>query len=113
MDSTTRGKGRPKDGRGLQVSRRLLGGRTVAKRQPGDKLVIDKVEEIARKRGITMAEVALAWSIASPWVTAPIIGIKTTERLDELLRALDLKLTDEELESINEQYSPVKVRAHV
>lgn len=81
--------------------------------KPGDKLVIDKIEEIAKKRNIPMAQVALAWSLASPWVTAPIVGIKSTERLDELLEALELKLTEDEIESINSQYSPVKVRAHV
>jgi len=60
-----------------------------------------------------MAEIALAWSLASPWVTAPIIGIKSTERLDELLRALDLKLSEEEISEIGGLYSPVNVRAHV
>ncbi len=59
-----------------------------------------------------MAEIALAWSIQCPWVTAPIVGIKSNERLDELLKALETKLTDEEVESINELYEPVKVRGH-
>lgn len=97
MKATVRAAGLPKDGRGDQ---------------PGDKRVVDKVEEIATKRNVPMAEIALAWSLQSPWVTAPIVGIKSTERLDELLKALETKLTAEEIESINEQYEPVKVRGH-
>jgi aryl-alcohol dehydrogenase-like predicted oxidoreductase len=97
MDSTTRGKGRNPDGRG---------------EQPADKLIIDTVESIAKKRGVSMAEVALAWSLGSQWVTAPIVGIRSTERLDELLKALELKLTDEERESIEKHYRPLSVRGH-
>jgi aryl-alcohol dehydrogenase-like predicted oxidoreductase len=59
-----------------------------------------------------MAEVALAWSLASPWVTAPIIGIRSNERLDELLRGLELELTKGEVEAINGCYAPVEIRGH-
>lgn len=97
MDSTTRGAGRNKDGRG---------------EQPGDKIIIDTVEAIAKERGVSMAEVALAWSLGSEWVTAPIVGVRSTDRLDELLKALDLKLTDEERERIDKPYSPLAIRGH-
>jgi len=76
-------------------------------------LIIEKVDEIAKKRNVPMAEIALAWSLQCKWVTAPIVGIKSTERLDELLKALETKLTDEEIEAISEPYMPVKVRGHV
>jgi aryl-alcohol dehydrogenase-like predicted oxidoreductase len=59
-----------------------------------------------------MAQVALAWSMQSPWVTAPIIGVRSNERLDELLEGLQLTLTEEELKGINEPYEPIKVRGH-
>ena len=59
-----------------------------------------------------MAEVAVAWSIQCKWVTAPIVGIKSTERLDELIKGLETKLTDQEIQEINELYLPVKVRGH-
>ena len=98
MDSTTRGAGRVKDGRG---------------EFPSDKKIIDTVESIAKKRGVSMAEVAIAWSLASEWVTAPIVGIRSTERLDELLKGLELKLTEEERKSIEESYEPLKIRGHV
>lgn len=98
MDSTTRGAGRVKDGRG---------------EFPSDKKIIDTVESIAKKRGVSMAEIAVAWSLGSQWVTAPIVGIRSTERLDELLKGLELKLTEEERKSIEESYEPLKVRGHV
>ena len=59
-----------------------------------------------------MAEIALAWSLSSEWVTAPIIGIKSTERLDELLKGLELELSREEIDEIDKLYSPVGVRGH-
>jgi aryl-alcohol dehydrogenase-like predicted oxidoreductase len=58
-----------------------------------------------------MAAIALAWSLQSEWVTAPIVGVKSIERLDELIAALELKLTEEEVKSIEDGYSPIKPRA--
>lgn len=60
-----------------------------------------------------MAEVALAWSLQSQWVTAPIVGVRSTERLDELLRALELELSGDDVKALEEGYVPVKVRGHV
>ena len=60
-----------------------------------------------------MAEVALAWSLQCKWVTAPIVGIRSTERLDELLKAMEIKLTDDEVNKLEEGYQPVDVRGHV
>jgi aryl-alcohol dehydrogenase-like predicted oxidoreductase len=80
--------------------------------RPADKIIIDKIEEISKARKVPMAQVALAWSLQSPWVTAPIIGVRSNERLDELLEGLDLTLTEEELEGINSPYMPLKIRGH-
>ncbi|CAD6574303.1 MAG: hypothetical protein TREMPRED_001077, partial [Tremellales sp. Tagirdzhanova-0007] len=79
---------------------------------PGDKAINLKVEEIAKKRGVSMAEVAIAWSIGSPWVTAPIVGIRSSERLDELVKGIELKLTHEERKEIDDAYEPIAVRGH-
>jgi aryl-alcohol dehydrogenase-like predicted oxidoreductase len=76
-------------------------------------VVIDTIEQIATSRKVTMAEVALAWSLQCKWVTAPIVGIRSTERLDELLKAMELKLTAEETKKLEEGYMPVNVRGHV
>jgi aryl-alcohol dehydrogenase-like predicted oxidoreductase len=97
MDSTTRGAGRVKDGRGNSEA---------------DKAIINTVESIAKKRNVSMAEVALAWSLGSAWVTAPIVGIRSTERLDELLKALELTLSKEEREEIDGHYRPMGIRGH-
>ncbi len=59
-----------------------------------------------------MAEVAIAWSLTSPWVTAPIVGVRSTDRLDELIKGLEIQLTEEERKEIEEGYEPVKVRGH-
>jgi len=80
--------------------------------RPGDKAIIDKVEEIAKKRGCSMAEVAIAWMCHNEYVTAPIVGIRSTERLDELIKGMKVKLGKDEIEAINELYVPVKVRGH-
>lgn len=81
--------------------------------RPGDKAIIDRVEQIANAKGVSMAEVALAWMCQdNPYVSAPIVGIRSTERLDELIRGMQLRLTDEERKSINDLYKPVPVRGH-
>jgi aryl-alcohol dehydrogenase-like predicted oxidoreductase len=67
---------------------------------------------VAKKRGISMAEVAVAWSLQSEWVTAPIVGVRSTERLDELIKGLDVKLAEEEIEIIGKSYVPVPIRGH-
>lgn len=80
--------------------------------QPADKLIIDSVESIAKKRGVSMAEIAVAWSCGSQWVTAPIVGIRSNERLDELIKGMEIELTGEEREEIDGHYLPIKVRGH-
>ena len=64
------------------------------------------------EKGVTMAEVAIAWSLHSSWVTAPIVGVRSTERLDELIKGLHVKLSQKELDEISEPYEPVPVRGH-
>lgn len=49
------------------------------------KQINERIQEIARKKGLTMAQVALAWSLANPYITAPIIGSTKLDNLKELL----------------------------
>ena len=79
---------------------------------PSEVEIINRVEAVAKSKSVSMAEVAIAWSLQSPWVTAPIVGVRSTDRLDELIRGLDCELTAKEIESIGEPYTPVKVRGH-
>ena len=97
-EDTTRGKsGLPSDGRGTF---------------PSELEIISRVEAVAKKKGVPMAEVAIAWSLHSQWVTAPIVGVRSNERLVEIIKGLDCKLSREEIESIEEPYQPVKIRGH-
>ncbi len=72
--------------------------------------VVDAVERVAKRRGTTMAEVALAWLLGRPGVTAPIVGATRLEHLEAALRALDLTLADEERAALEAPYQPHAVR---
>jgi len=77
---------------------------------PGDWDVVDAVERVARKRGVTMAEAALAWLLGCPGVAAPIVGATKPEHLEAALRALDIELTPEERGALEAPYQPHAVR---
>ena len=62
---------------------------------------VDALHAIAENRSATPAKVALAWLLAQPWVTAPIVGANSVAQLRDLLGAVDLKLTPEEVERLN------------
>ena len=79
---------------------------------PGDWNVVDEVDAVARERGVTMAEVALAWLLARPGVAAPIIGATKLEHLDSAGRALALRLTPEETARLEAPYRPHPVRGY-
>jgi len=80
--------------------------------RPGDSTVVEKVAEIATKRGVSMAQVALAWVLRQPGVTAPIIGASRMEQLEEAVKALELKLAPEEWGALEEPYQPHPVLGH-
>lgn len=68
--------------------------------------VIGAVEDIAKARGVTMAQVALAWVAAQPAVTSVILGARTTEQLKDNLGAANLALTPEEIETLSAASKP-------
>jgi aryl-alcohol dehydrogenase-like predicted oxidoreductase len=72
--------------------------------------VVDAVERVARSRGTTMSEIALAWLLARPGVTSPIVGVTKLDHLDAAIRAVDLVLTPEEIASIDAPYQPQAVK---
>jgi len=80
--------------------------------RPGDATVVERVSEIAAKRGVSMAQVALAWLLQQPGVTAPIVGASRMVQLEEAVGALDLKLEPEELKALEEPYQPHPVLGH-
>ncbi len=77
---------------------------------PSDADVIEAVRSVALARGVTPAEVALAWLLGRPGVTAPIVGATKLAHLDAAIRALDLTLTDEEVRTLEAPYRPHDVR---
>jgi aryl-alcohol dehydrogenase-like predicted oxidoreductase len=68
--------------------------------------VVDRVTEIAKRRGISNAQVALAWLLQKPGITAPIIGATKLEQLDDDVKALDVKLEPAEVEALEAPYRP-------
>ncbi len=77
-----------------------------------DKAVIGKVQQIASARGLPMAQVALAWMLSKPYVTSPIIGATKTEHLDDAIAATNIKLSAEEIASLESLYVPHPIMGH-
>ncbi len=80
--------------------------------QPTDFDVVERVAEVASERGVPPAQVALAWLLQRPGVTAPIVGATKVEHLTDALAAETLTLTDEELARLEEPYVPHPVLGH-
>ena len=68
--------------------------------------VIDAVQKAADERGVSMAEVALAWVTGRPGVTATILGARTLEQLESNLRSAELRLTPEEVAALDTASDP-------
>lgn len=80
---------------------------------PADWDVVDAVEKVARARGVSMAEVSLAWLLSRPGVAAPIVGSTKLEHLEQALRAVDFALTAEECAALEAPYVPHAIRGFV
>ena len=80
--------------------------------QPSDFAVVDAVTAVAGRRGVPNAQVALAWVLAQPGVTAPIIGASKLPQLEDAIAALDIKLSDEEVRELGSAYAPHPVLGH-
>jgi aryl-alcohol dehydrogenase (NADP+) len=80
--------------------------------QPSDFKVVERLSEVAKKRGAPNVQVALAWLLAKPGVTSPIIGATKMAHLEDAVAALDLKLAPEELKALEEPYQPHPVLGH-
>src|SRR5260370_41462931 len=84
-------------------------GRLFAKTEDADRRVVDRVAEVAASRGVPRAQIALAWLLAKPEITAPIVGATKLQHLDDALAAIDVKLSPEEITSLEEPYIPHEV----
>jgi 1-deoxyxylulose-5-phosphate synthase len=77
-----------------------------------DFAVVDRATEVASARGLPAAQVALAWLLHKPGVTAPIVGATKVEHLDDALAAERLSLSADELVQLEEPYVPHAVSGH-
>jgi 1-deoxyxylulose-5-phosphate synthase len=110
--------------RGLLAGNRTASGEKLTTRaqtdQFGDSLyvpeldfpVVDRAGEVAAGRGVSAAQVALAWLLHKPGVTAPIVGATKLEHLEDALAAEQLELSDDELAQLEELYVPHAVSGH-
>jgi aryl-alcohol dehydrogenase (NADP+) len=71
-----------------------------------DRAIVDRVAEIANERAVSMAQVATAWMLSKPGITAPIIGATKPHHIDDAVAAVDLTLSDDEIARLEEPYSP-------
>lgn len=74
-----------------------------------DRLIVDRVRELAEKKGVKRVEIALAWLLHKDAVVSPIIGATKKSHLDDAIGALNITLTDEEMSYLEELYLPHKV----
>ncbi len=77
-----------------------------------DRAIVDAVAAVAERRGIARAQVALAWVLSKPVVTAPIVGVTKPGQLDDALGALTVALSPEEIEQLEAPYEPHRIAGH-
>jgi aryl-alcohol dehydrogenase-like predicted oxidoreductase len=80
--------------------------RLFGKSEEADRRVVDRVAEVAAARGIPRAQVALAWLLSKPVITAPIVGATKLHHLDDALASVNVKLSADEITSLEQPYVP-------
>ena len=78
----------------------------------GGEEINERVEEVANDEGATMAQIALAWMLHKDWVDAPIVGTTSVEHLEDAVAALDISLSESDIEYLEAPYGPVPVSGH-
>jgi aryl-alcohol dehydrogenase-like predicted oxidoreductase len=81
-------------------------------RENGGETINERVEELAAEKGVTMAQIALAWLFHRDAVDAPVIGTTSVEHLEDAVEALDIDLPDSDLDYLEEPYEPVGIDGH-
>lgn len=79
---------------------------------PARDTIINRVEELAKKRGVSMAQISIAWMLSKDHVTAPIVGTTSLENLKDIIAAVHLKLTPEEIQDLEKEYHPSPILGH-
>lgn len=83
-----------------------------AYRANGGSRINERVEELANEKDVTMAQISLAWLFHRNVVDAPIIGTTSVQHLEDAVEALDINLSESDLEYLSEPYGPVNVAGH-
>jgi len=83
-----------------------FGNTMYSRTEQDDRKVVDRLGEIAEKRAVPRAQVALAWLLSKPVVTAPIVGATRPDHLEDAVAATSLKLTADEIAALEEPYTP-------
>jgi len=81
-----------------------------ARDAPASKAVVERVEELAKRKGVKMAQIAIAWNIKK--TTAPIVGTTKLENIKDAIEAGNIELTDEEIKYLEEPYQARAVIGH-
>jgi aryl-alcohol dehydrogenase-like predicted oxidoreductase len=81
-----------------------------SRRPDGDRVIIEQVAAIAAARGVSRAQVALAWVMSNPVVTAPIAGATKLSHLEDAISAIDFTLTADEIDQLEKPYTPHRVQ---
>lgn len=79
---------------------------------PAARTINERVRELAERKGVTMAQVALAWLLHKEPVDAPIVGATRVEHVEQAVEAVELELTEEEQAYLEEPYEPLPVMGH-
>ena len=78
-----------------------------------DIAIAERVEALAKERGVSPAQIALAWMLSKPHIQSPIIGASKMPHLEQAVAALEITLSDDEIASLEERYVTHEVRDHV
>ena len=74
--------------------------------------IVDRTVELAERHGATPAQIALAWMLNKPGIVAPIIGASKMPHLEQAVAALEIELSQDEIEYLEEPYQPRQVLGH-
>jgi 1-deoxyxylulose-5-phosphate synthase len=97
---------RPPEAKTTRSESDRFGGYLYKKSEDSDRAILDAVATVATARGLPRAQVALAWVLQKPGVTAPIIGATKPEHLSDAVAALEVKLTPQEIAALEAPYAP-------
>lgn len=83
-----------------------FGNTMYSRTEQADRAVVNCLTEVAERRGVAQAQIALAWMLEKPEITAPIVGASKPHHLEDAVAALSIRLTPEEILALEEPYTP-------